>query len=72
VDKNPKRWNEMIGNCKIYAPEDIAGIDPDIVVITMLQKDYAVPFLWELKKGRSLKYSIEEDLLNILPQDIIG
>ncbi len=36
IDKNPEKWGEYIGKYRIYAPKDLAKLNPDVVIITIV------------------------------------
>ena len=36
IDKAPERWGQYVGKYRIYAPEDLVNLNPDVVVISIV------------------------------------
>ena len=40
IDTNPKLWQEKMSNYTIYSPKDLKKLNPDVVIITIINADY--------------------------------
>lgn len=63
IDKNSDKINKSLGNLKIYSPEDIEKLNPDEIIITVV--NYPIDCMNEINKILS-----EKDLCNIVVKTI--
>ncbi|OGI00990.1 MAG: hypothetical protein A2104_03310 [Candidatus Melainabacteria bacterium GWF2_32_7] len=61
-DMSLNKVGQEIGDYRIYSVDDIDKIKPDIIAITVVQKQYVIPYLENIKLTSGLNYNIIYDL----------
>ncbi|MEI7475254.1 MAG: hypothetical protein WCK67_10815 [bacterium] len=62
LDKNHEKTGQKIGQYPIFHPEIIKKSAPDVLVLSVLQKDYVLPYLELIKAQKGLSFLIIDDL----------
>lgn len=62
IDKNNKKRGTEFCGYKVYSIDDIQLLNPDVLVLTLLEKKYCMPFLENLKIDKKYNFNIIHDL----------
>lgn len=62
IDKNEEKRGTEINGYKIYSVDDIEQLNPDFIVLTVLEKKHCVSFLEKLKIERKYNFDIIHNL----------
>ena len=62
IDGNPAKKGQKLGNYEIYSIEDLEELSPDILVLTVAQKHFVIPYIENIKTRNNLNYQLIYDL----------
>jgi len=58
IDQNAELWGKNIGNYKIFSPENIKELEPDIIIPSVLNKSFVMSFIEYLIKENNLSCEV--------------
>ena len=62
IDKDEKKRGTEICGYKIYSVDDLQTLNPEVLVLTVLEKDYCLPFIEKLKNDKNYNFKIIDNL----------
>lgn len=64
IDTSIDKIGQKLGNYQIYSIDDIGKIQPDIIALTVVQKQVVLPYLEHIKLAEKLNYDLVYDLFD--------
>lgn len=62
IDKNEEKRGTEICGYKIYSVDDLQTLNPDVLVLTVTEKNYCLPFIKKLKNDKEYNFNIIHNL----------